>query len=463
MARPPITTGPEGAERVLSLILSGFGAAEGARLSTADIIARLREAFRLLAAVAGLIVCLVGELDRREGWRSEGATSLVAWLCDRMGLSNASAHTFGNLGEKLLDLPHLAIGLSSGAVSLDKVKAIVSVADPESDARWARDAAEHTLKDLVGMARSERIPSRASDRVDDDRRSLRCNDAQGTISARLPALSYATVKGVLEERARAMPSDGEIRWDQRLADAFVSLTRNAGSPGPPNAILVAHAPLEVLRDPSSNLPGELQRGGLISATAIRELACDATLIIAADDRNGHTMYEGRQRRLASPSQRRELWRRDRHCRFPGCAHALFTIAHHVHEWDFGGLTDLPNLALLCEHHHHLIHSQSWSVRGNANQELAFVGPSGEIRTTRPSPLWTQVSDPARLAERRAQLRTEDVDATDPTLLPKPETATIRGVSNPVERNRTATPKATRKSRRAPGQRPPPARGRDPGG
>jgi hypothetical protein len=54
---------------------------------------------------------------------------------------------------------------------------------------------------------------------------------------------------------------------------------------------------------------------------------------------------------------------------------------------------LPNLALLCEHHHHLVHSKQWSVSGNANESLTFVGPTGRIMTSRPSPRWTTVSRP----------------------------------------------------------------------
>ena len=116
------------------------------------------------------------------------------------------------------------------------------------------------------------------------------------------------------------------------------------------------------------------------------------------------MYEGRAQRFATPTQRREVWRRDRHCVFPGCANVLFTICHHLVGAKHGGLSDLGNLALLCEHHHHLIHSKAWSLSGDANVELAFVGPSGEVMTLRPSRLWAQVSDPKVLAERRAALR-----------------------------------------------------------
>ena len=31
------------------------------------------------------------------------------------------------------------------------------------------------------------------------------------------------------------------------------------------------------------------------------------------------------------------------------------------------------------------------MRGNANEELTFVGPSGRVMTSRPSPLWAWVT------------------------------------------------------------------------
>jgi hypothetical protein len=203
-----------------------------------------------------------------------------------------------------------------------------------------------------------------------------------------------------------MGSDGETPLDQRLADAFVSLLTAEGPSGSAGSarvpLVVAHVPFEVLGDPESELPGALERGGLISAAVVRRLVCDGEVIVALDDRLGHTMYEGRARRYPTPTQRREVLRRDRHCAFPGCANVVFTNCHHIEQWTAGGLSDLSNLVLLCKHHHDLIHTKVWSLSGDANVELRFVGPTGQVMTTRPSRLWTQVTDPTVLAERRAQ-------------------------------------------------------------
>ena len=133
------------------------------------------------------------------------------------------------------------------------------------------------------------------------------------------------------------------------------------------------------------MAGDLERGGLISTEVVRRIACDATVAIGVDDDVGHTMYEGRARREPTEAQRREVMRRDRHCRFPGCTNVTFTNIHHVVPWKPGGTTDLYNLALLCLHHHHLVHSRGWTMTGNANEQLSFVGPSGRVMVSRPSP------------------------------------------------------------------------------
>ncbi len=137
------------------------------------------------------------------------------------------------------------------------------------------------------------------------------------------------------------------------------------------------------------------RFGLISAATAQRIACGADIAVAFDDEDGHTMFEGRTQRFASATQRHEIWRRDRRCRFPGCGHTKFMVVHHLEEWEHGGLTDLWNLVWLCEYHHHRVHRLGWRVLGDANAESTFIGPDGRAMTSRPSPLWTKAKAKAR--------------------------------------------------------------------
>ncbi|HEY6474838.1 MAG TPA: DUF222 domain-containing protein [Acidimicrobiales bacterium] len=383
-----------------------------AKLSTSALMDEAAETARALASLAGRIVLVAAELDRREAWRAEGATSLEAWLAERCNVSAATARAWAHVGTRLFDLPRLAEGLTSGSVSFDQVRAVVDAATPQSEAALVAQAPECSVRQLGELAKTQNPEPPASTARQHETRAVRFNDATRTMSAQLPEASYAEVRAGLEARARALPSDGETRWDQRLADAFVALVRSGGSkrrakgtdssrssdpePAPSPYVVVAHVPLATLLDDDVALAGELERRGLVDAEVMRRLACDASLVIALDDDVGHTMYEGRAKRVPTATQRREIWRRDRHCRFPGCTNAIFVNPHHLRWWERDrGPTDLDNLALLCEHHHHLVHSKGWTVAGDANAELSFVGPSGRVMTSRPSALWTRASAPGR--------------------------------------------------------------------
>lgn len=329
------------------------------------------------------------EIGKREGWRTEGATSLEAWMVERCGDSQASARSYAHVGEQLDDLPELAAGLASGELTFDKVRAVVDVATPANERELADLARECTVRQLQEVARAEGGAPRSRAETDHEARSVRFNDNCRTVTAQLPPESYASVKSRLETRARELPSDGETRWDQRLCDVYLEVFGSDGTTrqGVSPYVVVVHSALETLTDESSALAGELERNGLISAETVRRLACDATMIVALDDDLGHTMYEGRARRFPTGSQRREVMRRDRHCRFPGCANVTFTNVHHIKPWGFGGRTDLENLVLMCQHHHYRLHSSGWSMTGNANEELTLTAPTGRVMTSRPSPLW----------------------------------------------------------------------------
>ena len=54
------------------------------------------------------------------------------------------------------------------------------------------------------------------------------------------------------------------------------------------------------------------------------------------------------------------------------------------------------------------------MSGDANAELTFVGPSGRVMTSRPSPLWTRVTGPAvRRAAAKGAARTGKRTEKDP--------------------------------------------------
>jgi len=61
------------------------------------------------------------------------------------------------------------------------------------------------------------------------------------------------------------------------------------------------------------------------------------------------------------------------------------------------------LALLCEYHHRRMHTKEWTMSGDANEELTFVGPTGRAMTSRPSPMWTAATGRVRKSGGRQQI------------------------------------------------------------
>ena len=365
-------------------------------MSGSELTTLAEDLFGQKAAVEGALCAVLGEIGRRDAFRDEGATSMETLLVERYGQSTASARAISHVAERLEDLPALADGLRQGELSFEKVRAVADLATPETDRELRERAKGYSVRELTELARSRRAPSEAQAKADYEGRSLRFNDTFRTVTAQLPPESYAEVRTCLENEAKRLPSEGETPWDQRLCDAFVLTLRAAvagrGTGRRSPHLVVAHVPLAALTDERSELAGQLERGGLVSRETVRRIACDATITIAIDDDVGHTMFEGRQRRDPTGAQRRELRRRDQHCRFPGCGNAVFVNPHHIKEWHAGGCTDLENLVLLCVHHHYLVHSKGWRMSGNANEELTFVGPTGRVMTSRPSPMWTAITD-----------------------------------------------------------------------
>jgi hypothetical protein len=385
------------------------------KISTADLMDEAERLTGTIASTLGSLMDVLDELDRRKGYRTEGATSLGAWLAQRCGISESTGRLWARVAKLLGNLPHLAQGLRDGAVSFDKVRTVATMATPETDADLLQTAGECSVRQLADLAQAAQPPSDEDAANSYEDRYLRFNDARRTITTQLPQDLYAEVRAAITMQAKQNSreakaaaavdqADEQVRWDQRLADALVQICRlaaqgpqpgangssgasGANGGGRPRYLVVAHTPLSVLMGGEGL--AELERLGLVSGEMVRRLACDARVALAVDDPEGHTMFEGRARRFPSPAQRREAFRRDKRCRFPGCSNDIFTNLHHMVRFNDGGFTDLENLVTLCEYHHTRVHQQGWQIVGNANGVLTFVSPDGRAMTSHPSPLWTK--------------------------------------------------------------------------
>lgn len=106
------------------------------------------------------------------------------------------------------------------------------------------------------------------------------------------------------------------------------------------------------------------------ARCIRRMSNGSSATAASSGRHtgpdGLPLDVGRSRRTIPPQLRRALAVRDGGCRYPGCTRPFgWTDAHHVIHWKHGGHTNLANLVLLCDPHHHVVHQQAGPSRSTA--------------------------------------------------------------------------------------------------
>jgi hypothetical protein len=410
----------------------------GADERSKELAARIVERARQISSLHREQLADIAEFDRAEGWRGDGAVSMITWVTAHCGVSTSTARQWVRSGANLESLPCLAEGLALGELSLDKVEPLAEVASAESDAalreasshwsvRQARELAtwhraHREAREQVAEAGSsgdtEAVAVAASAAREFERRTLRFNDVRRSVWVAFTKDDYAAAKSALVHRVAAEmrrrgdssadPADPDspeyVPFDQRLYDALMDLFAERSAPAAEGRRgfrprVIVHAPLEVLlgvgpagRGRSGPSPGaegvaEIAGVGPIEAEVARRLACDAEVVLSVEGRDGSILEQGRARRDPTTAQRIEIDRRDKGCRFPGCTYNELTDVHHIKHWAEGGATDLANLLTLCGRHHNAVHELGWRTAGNANAEVSFTSPQGRLMTSVPSPTW----------------------------------------------------------------------------
>jgi len=356
---------------------------------TDALVSSVTQHHRAVSAHQRQLLSAVAELDRRKAWRIDGATTMVAWLVQRCSVTANTAREWVTAAEKLEKLPKISEALSQGRLSFDQVKPLVQVAKPDTDAQLAAAATKWSAKQVRELAVATNRQTDGQAAGNHARRFLRFDDRRRSFSGCLPEDHYARVKGALTARVGRRPRDSAT-FEQRMADALVEVCGFGEAGGVPSkrTTVVVHADLTYLagQDGGTGAGGaELDVLGPLSPEVVRRLACDARIILSADNDQGHSLQQGTASRNPSPAQRLEIRRRDKGCRFPGCTYTEFTDVHHVVHWLNGGPTAIPNLVTLCDQHHRAVHELGWKMSGDANISLTFRSPTGRLTSSTPSP------------------------------------------------------------------------------
>ncbi|HEY7175409.1 MAG TPA: DUF222 domain-containing protein, partial [Micromonosporaceae bacterium] len=337
------------------------------------------------------------------------AGSTVGWLRDVLRISPAEAKQLLSLGMLLDARPVLGDAVATGAVNAAQAVAIGRVLEAApADDPIVMDKVEAVLVDHAARfepAILRQIGQRVIAHIDPDladrqlrerleQEEKRTRQRRGfTLSA--DGVGGIRISGVLDVEAAALvgaaldPLARPIRGDDgpdlrsaaaRRADALVDVCRialasgglpdNGGQPPQLNVTVDFDA---LRRDIAV---GQLDTGGLVSASTVRRIACDAQILPAVLDGASVPIDIGRARRLYSGAARQAVLLRDGGCAFPGCDRPpRWTQIHHIVSWLDGGSTDRDNGVALCTYHHRVIHHGDWSVHLAADRLPEFIPPA----------------------------------------------------------------------------------------
>lgn len=361
------------------------------------------------------VVCAIDQLrakispalvaaDEAKLFEAECATSMTAWLKTE-GLHHGEASGLMCTARKLQKLPVVAASYEAGRLRSGHVRAIVDNTPAKLVDEFADQSDELVplLEDLTVEEAAEAVQAwkqATKDRLGErelglDKRSLHISemlDGRHRIDGELDADGAAIVTKAMK---LAVVSDGDGEPPRsaahRRADALVSLAwfylthceKTSSKRNRPHLNITVNAETGDATSPDASV---------LSRSTVERWLCDSIAHRLTLDSEGMILSHGRGQRTASDEQWATLISRDGGCRAHGCDRGPeWCEAHHVVEWDNGGPTDIDNLALVCERHHHLLHKLGWHLKLLPDATLKITLPSGRVLTTRPRGV-----DPPRL-------------------------------------------------------------------
>jgi hypothetical protein len=374
------------------------GAVEGLDVpADRDVVAA---AFALRSRLDAALAAAVARLRTERGFAPDGATSTVAWLRDRGGLTRRSAAHTVAVASRVADLPVTSAAWRDGTLSEGQVEAIVANVSAATAELFASQEAEllpHLAPlsvaevarvmahwkavaeaDLAAPAEEEFQHLHLSPGLD-GRWVLDGDLGNETGQALATALRVAeTPNGEGEEPRSAA-------W--RRADALGDICRffldhqhdHRGGRHRPHLNVIVD-----FEDLAAGRPERFVDGSSLSAAAVQRLACDAAVHRAVLEGVSTILDYGTATRTIPTPLWNALVVRDEHCRFPGCDRPpTWCDGHHVRWVEHGGPTRLANLVLACRRHHSLLHTPGWRAHLDDDGTFTVTNPYGGVRTTAP--------------------------------------------------------------------------------
>lgn len=231
-----------------------------------------------------------------------------------------------------------------------------------------------------GMTRLQQHRARSSIKMWLDR------DGLGQMHITADAERFVMIQSAVEARAASLAAaakrEGESveRGSQLMLDALIDLLSGAQGSAARPLITVVVDQATVAEGPHEHTVCETDTGLSLPPQVVDRYLCDAVVRTVTVDDRGVPLDVGRRYRTATSAQWAALTGIYATCAWKHCDRPItWTQAHHIHEWEEGGLTDLQNLVPLCSEHHHAVHDDGWRLVMRADRTLEIHRPLPQHR------------------------------------------------------------------------------------
>jgi len=345
--------------------------AAGARelVGLADEVRRSGDALRTVA---------VGQVERTNGWRGQGAKSISEWLSIETDCAHYEAQSVVVLAGQLQHLPVTQAALRSGTLSGTQAVEVArgAIVAPNTETQLLNLATYATVRDLRDA--TSRVVAAATDEAERHRqvhksRSLKWwvgEDGACNLKGRMTVANGALVKAALapfEDSIfkQARKSGNHERPEAYAADALMALCEKANytasgskagtnltKSSRPNAVINIRVDIDALKRGYTEHGEicEIAGVGPIPVATATEYLGEAFLKLLVIDGVDIKTVAHMGRAIPAPL-RTAIEERDRVCQVPTCDMSLGLEIDHIKPFAEGGPASLENLVRLCKRHH----------------------------------------------------------------------------------------------------------------
>jgi Domain of unknown function (DUF222)/HNH endonuclease len=341
--------------------------AAGAR-RLVEIAERVRRAGDSLRTVA------VGQVERTNAWKGEGAKSISEWLSNETDCAHYEAQSVVVLANQLQHLPVTTAALLSGDLSGTQAVEVArgAIVAPNTETQLLNLSKHATVRDLRDA--TSRVVAAATDEAERHRqvhksrffKSWRDPDGAFIIKGRMTvangALVMAALKPIQDEIFIAARKSGEHeRPEAYAADALMALcekatTKQIRTSGTkttrPNSVINIRVDIDALKrgHTENGEVCEIAGVGPIPVATATEYLGEAFLKLLIVDGVDIKTVAHMGRHIPAPL-RTAVEERDRVCQVPNCDMSIGLEIDHIKPFAEGGAASLDNLVRLCRRHH----------------------------------------------------------------------------------------------------------------